>query len=114
MTVVGGGPAQANLFEIETPSGASAGNSHATAMTVGARARVLVVVFGPARGNVTVVLRGGPATYTGATRFHPGMGAVRVVPPMSPTGAPGGVASITVALSHGDPHGCAVVRLVGH
>ena len=102
MAVVGGGPAQANLFEIE-PAKAST----STSIGVVARTRVLVIVFGPARGNVTVALRGQPA-YAGATLFHPGMNATRLPAPLPTKGE---LSTMSVPLSHGDPHGCAVVRL---
>ena len=107
VSVVGGG-AQANLFEIEPRKG-----EELTATgDVSARVRVLVVVFGPASGNVTVAL-GGPTKYANATLFHPGphfsSGVGEAIIP--PTKAANGVTEISVPLSHGDPHGVAVVRL---
>ena len=98
VSVVGGG-AQANLFEIEPAKGSVQEQAGASA-----RVRVLVVVFGPAGGAVTVALRGGPSAYTNATLFHPGVSPTALAPP-----AQG--AALSVPLSHGDPNGCAVVRL---
>ena len=101
VAVVGGGAA-ANIFEIEAPKG-SAMELAGTA----ARTRVLVVVFGPANGTVVVAVRG-VAAYANATLFHPGVSPVVLVPPTVSSG----VAHVSVQLSHGDPHGCGVVRLV--
>ena len=102
VSVVGGG-AQANLFEIEPRKG----DELIAAGDVAARVRVLVVAFGPASGKVTVAL-GGPTKYDNATLFHPGVGEATIPPP---TTAANGVTEISVPLSHGDPHGVAVVRL---
>ena len=115
VSVVGGGAAQANLFEIEPPktSSSAAGAAAAAAAAAdppAARVRVLVVVFGPASGTITVAVRGGGvASYKNATLFHPGVRATTLAPP-AVTAA--GMAHVSVPLSHGDPHGCAVVRLV--
>ena len=102
VSVIGGGAAAANLFEIEAPKGSAqelAGPA--------ARTRVLVVVFGSANGTVTVAVRG-VAAYGTATLFHPGVSPKGLAVPTVSSG----VTHISVQLSHGDPHGCAVVRLV--
>ena len=101
VAVVGGGAA-ANLFEIEAPKGSAQALAGAAART-----RVLVVVFGPADGTVTVALRG-VSKYSNATLFHPGASPRTIAAPT----ASSRLAHLSVQLSHGDPHGCAVVRLV--
>ena len=120
-TGTGSHSAAVNLFEIEAPkatssSSSSSGNTSRSAgaaqEAAAARVRVLVVVFGAANGSVTVAVRsagvGAVAEYTSATLFHPGSPAVTLVAPK----VVDGVAHVDVPLSHGDPHGCAVVRLV--
>lgn len=102
VSVIGGGAAAANLFEIEAPKGSAQDLADPAART-----RVLVVVFGPANGTVTVAVRG-VAAYGAATLFHPGVSPTALAVPAVSSGA----IHINVRLSHGDPHGCAVVRLV--
>jgi hypothetical protein len=106
--VTAGGPAQANLFVIE-PTTKAARMVRAALVAQGAApplVRVLVVVLGPPRGNVTVELRGGPR-YASATALHPGGYTINLSAPVTV----GGVATLTVPLSHSDATGCAVVRL---
>lgn len=106
--VVDGGPAQANLFVIEPKSP----TSQTSVVSSGAAAdemtliRVLVIVLGPARGNVTVALRGA-VEYESVTYFHPGSITGKLTPPPNDQNT----TTLTVPLSHGDPTGCAVVRL---
>ena len=94
--VVGGGLAQANVFEIEEKGAAAA-----------AGVRVLVVAFGPTNGMVSVALRA--AAYSAATVFRPGAGPAGMRLPSAPTTA-GGVTTVAVPMSSGTP-ACAVVRL---
>ena len=106
--VTSGGPAQANLFVIDPRSGPTSKDTHNDAGTkAGPLVRVLVVALGPARGNVSVELRGS-VEYGTVAVYHPAVSAPMSLP--APTSA-GNVTKLTVPLSHGDPTGCAVVRL---
>lgn len=112
--VTDGGPAQANLFVIE-PTTKAERMARAALMARGAApplVRVLAVVLGRPRANVTVELRGGPQ-YASVEVHHPGGYTVNLSAPVT---VAGGVTTLIVPLSHSDATGCAMVRLTptGH